>query len=144
MSYFHFDSHGDVITSDVITKQWQLQCVDINNLYNISCYDRKENVSHCTYLYHCLSRSLCEKRLSCEKRMSSQRRMTAMRRTLRSATLSAKIEVETFPPSFSASCGTAPTIEPWFILKPQASRGSVLLLECKLHDVPIVYYRAFQ
>ena len=33
---------GDVITSDVITKQWQLQCVDINKLYNISCYDQKE------------------------------------------------------------------------------------------------------
>ena len=89
---FTLTATGDVITSDVITKQWQLQCVDINKLYNISCYDRKENISHCTYLYHCLSRSLCEKRMSCEKRLSSQRRMTAMRRTfaqlkLRSATL---------------------------------------------------------
>ena len=44
VSYFHFD------TSDVITKQLQLQCVDINKLYNISCYDRKVNTSHCTYL----------------------------------------------------------------------------------------------
>ena len=26
-----------------ITKQWQVQCVDINKLYNISCYDQKEN-----------------------------------------------------------------------------------------------------
>ena len=32
-------------TGDVINKQWQLQCVDINKLYNISCYDRKENIS---------------------------------------------------------------------------------------------------
>ena len=80
---FTLTATGDLVTSDVITKQWQLQCVDINKLYNSSCYDRKENISHCTYLYHCLSRSLCEKRLSCEKRMSLQRRMTAMRRTLR-------------------------------------------------------------
>ena len=79
---FNLSATGDLVTSDVITKQWQLQCEDINKLYNSSCYDRKENISHCTYLYHCLSRSLCEKRLSCEKRMSSQRRMTAMRRTL--------------------------------------------------------------
>ena len=80
---FTLTDTGDVITSDVITKQCQLQCVDIKKLYNTSCYDRKENISHCTYLYHCLSLSLCEKSLSCEKRMSSQRRMTAMRRTLR-------------------------------------------------------------
>ena len=80
---FTFTATGYVITSDVITKQWQLQCVDINNLYNISCYDRQENISHCTCLYHCHSCSLGEKRMSCEKRMSSQRRMTAMRRTLR-------------------------------------------------------------
>ena len=67
---FTFTGTGDIITNDVITKQWQLQCVDINKLYNISCYDRKENISHCTYLYHCLSRSLCEKRMSCEKRIT--------------------------------------------------------------------------
>ena len=54
---FTLTATGDIITSDVITKQWQLQCVDINKLYNISCYDRKENILHCTYLYHCLSRS---------------------------------------------------------------------------------------
>ena len=53
--------------------------MDINKLYNISCYDRKENISHCTYLYHCISRSLCEKAMSCEKRMSSQRRKCAER-----------------------------------------------------------------
>ena len=79
---FTLTATGDLITSDVITTQWQLQCVNINELYNISCYYRKENMSPCTYLNHCLSRSLCEKRLSCEKRMSSQRRMMAMRITL--------------------------------------------------------------
>ena len=56
---FTLTATGDLVTSDVITKQWQLQCVDINKLYNSSCYDRKENISHCTYLYHCLSRSHC-------------------------------------------------------------------------------------
>ena len=31
----------DFLISMEITKQWQVQCVDINKLYNISCYDRK-------------------------------------------------------------------------------------------------------
>ena len=39
---FSLTATDDVITSDVLTKQWQLQCVDINKFYNISCYDRKE------------------------------------------------------------------------------------------------------
>ena len=47
---FTLTATGDIITSDVINKQWQLQCVDINKLYNISCYDRKENISHCAYI----------------------------------------------------------------------------------------------
>ena len=34
--------------------------------------------------------------------------------------------------------------ELWFILTPFTSRGSMLLMECKLHYVPMVYYRAFQ
>ena len=47
---FTLTATGDLVTSDVITKQWQLQCVDINKLYNSSGYDRKENIWHCTYL----------------------------------------------------------------------------------------------
>ena len=43
---FTVTATGDLVTSDVITKQWQLQCVDINKLYNSSCYDQKENISH--------------------------------------------------------------------------------------------------
>ena len=50
-----YDFLINVVISMEITKQWQVQCVDINKLYNISCYDRQENKSHCTYLYHCLS-----------------------------------------------------------------------------------------
>ena len=38
-------------TGDVITKQLQLQCVDINKLYNISCYDRKENIYRTAHIY---------------------------------------------------------------------------------------------
>ena len=49
VSYFHFDSYWwRNLTNDVLTNQWKLQCVDINKLYNISCYDRTENISHCT------------------------------------------------------------------------------------------------
>ena len=34
--------------------------------------------------------------------------------------------------------------EPWFILTSLTLHGSMLLLECKLHYVPMVYCRAFQ
>ena len=34
--------------------------------------------------------------------------------------------------------------EQWFILTSLAARGSMVLLECKLHNVPMVKHRAFQ
>ena len=43
---------------------------------------------------------------------------------------------------------TAPTSnhcrKPWFIMTSLTSRDSMLLMECKLHYVPMVYRGAFQ
>ena len=43
---FTLTATGDVIISDVITKQWQLQSVDINKLYNIECCATETKVGH--------------------------------------------------------------------------------------------------
>ena len=64
---FTLTATGDIITSDVITKEWQLQCVDINKLYNISVMIEKK-IYRTVHIYitafhaHFVRRECCVRR----------------------------------------------------------------------------------
>ena len=64
-------------------------------------------------------------------------------------TVSAKVEaIKIYMQSVCYLCNSvnvpADCREPWFILSSLTLRGSMLLLECILHCVPMVYFRALR